>query len=71
MMSAMQNLLGPWLVSLRHYVYLCLLLSSPARLPYHPQAIVFNIFSYPKKVWVNFILKKRNKWIILLTCIYR
>ena len=46
MMSAMQNLLGPWLVSLRHYVYLCLLLSSPARLPYHPQAIVFNIFSY-------------------------
>jgi hypothetical protein len=46
MMSAMQNVLGPWLVSLKHYAYLCLLLSSPERLPYHPQAILLNIVSY-------------------------
>lgn len=42
----MQNILGPWLVSLKHYAYMCLLLSSPERLPYHPQAIVLNILSY-------------------------
>ena len=46
MMSAMQNILGPWLVSLKHYAYMSLLLSSPERLPYHPQAIVLNIVSY-------------------------
>jgi CDP-diglyceride synthetase len=46
MMWPMQSILGPWLVSLKHYVYMTLLLSSPERLPYHPQAIVLNIVSY-------------------------
>ena len=45
-MSAMQNILGPWLVSLKHYAYMCLLMSSPERLPFFPQAIVLNILSY-------------------------
>lgn len=46
MMSPMQNTLGRWPASLRHYLYMCLLMSSPERLPYHPQAIALNIFAY-------------------------
>ena len=45
-MSTMQNHLGQWLVSLRHYLYMCLLMSSPERLPCSPQAITYNIFAY-------------------------
>jgi len=35
MMAAMQNLFGQWLISLKHYLLMCLLLSSPDRLPYN------------------------------------
>ena len=35
MMTAMQNIFGQWLVSLKHYLLMCLLISSPARLPYN------------------------------------
>lgn len=46
MMSPMQNHLGQWLVSLKHYANMCLLLSSPERLPVHPQSIAFNVLAY-------------------------
>ncbi len=46
MMSPMQGLLIPWLESLKHYAYMCLLLSSPERLPYAPQATLLTIFAY-------------------------
>ncbi len=46
MMSFMQGLLIPWLESLKHYAYMCLLLSSPERLPYAPQATLLTIFVY-------------------------
>ena len=46
MMSHMQNIIGPWLLSLKHYVSMCLLLSSPQRLPYSPHSIALTIFCY-------------------------
>ena len=46
MMSAMQDILGQWLTSLRHYFYMCLFLSSPERLPYSPQALLLTGFAY-------------------------
>ena len=45
-MSAMQDILGQWLTSLRHYFYMCLFLSSPERLPYSPQALLLTGFAY-------------------------
>ena len=42
----MQNILGPWLVSLRQYTLMCLFLSSPERLPYHPYCIPMTVFAY-------------------------
>jgi hypothetical protein len=46
MMSQMQNIIGQWLLSLKHYVLMCLLLSSPERLPYSAHSIALTIFSY-------------------------
>jgi hypothetical protein len=46
MMSAMQNLLGQWLISLKHYLLMCLLLSSPDRLPYNPFILLLTGFVY-------------------------
>jgi hypothetical protein len=46
MMSAMQNIIGQWLYSLKHYVLMCLLLSSPARLPYSPYPLLLTGFAY-------------------------
>ena len=46
MMSQMQNIIGQWLLSLKHYILMCLLLSSPERLPYSPHSIVLTAFSY-------------------------
>jgi hypothetical protein len=46
MMSQMQNIIGQWLLSLKHYILMCLLLSSPERLPYSPHSIVLTVFSY-------------------------
>ena len=46
MMSHMQNIIGQWLSSLKHYVLMCLLLSSPERLPCSPHSIALTIFSY-------------------------
>jgi hypothetical protein len=46
MMSRMQNIIGQWLASLRHYGMLCLLLSSPERLPYNPYAFALTVIAY-------------------------
>ena len=46
MMSSMQNIFGQWLTSLKHYILMCLLLSSPERLPYNPYCILLTILSY-------------------------
>ncbi len=45
-MSFMQGLLIPWLESLKQYAYMCLLLSSPERVPYAPLATLLTIFVY-------------------------
>ena len=42
----MQNIIGQWLLSLKHYLLMCLLLSSPERLPYSPHSIALSVFSY-------------------------
>ena len=46
MMSAMQNIFGQWLYSLKHYLLMCLLLSSPQRLPYSPYPLLLTGFAY-------------------------
>lgn len=46
MMSAMQNVLGQWLYSLKQYLLMCLLLSSPARLPHGPYPLMLSAFVY-------------------------
>ena len=46
MMSAMQTVIGQWLYSLKHYVLMCLLLSSPARLPYSRYPLLLTGFAY-------------------------
>jgi hypothetical protein len=46
MMSHMQNIIGQWLLSLKHYILMCLLLSSPERLPYSAYSIALTAFSY-------------------------
>ena len=45
-MAAMQNILGLWFASLKQYLWMCLLLSSPERLPYHPYPIFLTVLSY-------------------------
>ena len=45
-MSAMQNIFGQWLYSLKHYLLMCLLLSSPQRLPYNPYPLLLTGFAY-------------------------
>ena len=42
----MQNILGQWLYSFKHYLLMCLFLSSPARLPYSHHAILLTGFVY-------------------------
>jgi hypothetical protein len=42
----MQNILGLWLYSLKHYALMCILLSSPARLPNHINAFALTLGSY-------------------------
>ena len=42
----MQDIIGQWLLSLKHYILMCLLLSSPERLPYSPHSIALTVFSY-------------------------
>jgi hypothetical protein len=46
MMSRMQNIIGYWLASLRHYFLMCLFLSSPERLPYNPYAFAVTVVAY-------------------------
>ncbi|MCP4765339.1 MAG: hypothetical protein GY875_03635 [Gammaproteobacteria bacterium] len=46
MMSRMQNIFGQWLYSLKHYLLMCLLLSSPQRLPYSPYPLLLTGFAY-------------------------
>jgi hypothetical protein len=46
MMSPMQNIFGQWLVSLKHYILMCLLLSSPQRLPYSLYCVGLTGLSY-------------------------
>jgi hypothetical protein len=45
-MSAMQNILGPWLSSLKQYVSMCLFLSSPERLPCNAYCTTLTILLY-------------------------
>lgn len=46
MMSAMQQIIGQWLYSIKHYSLMCLLLSGPARLPASPYPILLTGFVY-------------------------
>ena len=46
MMSPMQKIIGQWLYSLKHFVFMCLLLSSPQRLPYSPYPVLLTSFAY-------------------------
>ncbi len=46
MMSPMQNIIGLWLVSIKHYILMCLLLSSPQRLPYNLYCVGLTGLSY-------------------------
>lgn len=46
MMSAMQNIFGQWLISLKHYLLMCFLLSSPERLPSNPFTMLLTGFVY-------------------------
>lgn len=46
MIAHMQNIIGQWLASLKHYVLMCLLLSSPERLPYNLYCVALSAISY-------------------------
>ncbi len=46
MMLSMQNIIGQWLASLKHYLLMCLFLSSPDKLPYNPYCIGLTITAY-------------------------
>ena len=46
MIAHMQNIIGQWLASLKHYVLMCLLLSSPERLPYNQDCVALTAISY-------------------------
>lgn len=46
MMSPMHQIFGQWLQSLKQYLLMCLLLSSPERLPYNPWCIALTILGY-------------------------
>jgi hypothetical protein len=46
MMAAMQNILGQWLYSIKHYLLMCLFLSSPERLPYSPWSLLLTGLVY-------------------------
>ncbi len=46
MMSHMLNIIGQWLLSLRQYGLMCLLLSSPESLPYNRLNIALTLFCY-------------------------
>jgi hypothetical protein len=46
MMSPMQNIIGQWLISLKHYILMCLLLSSPERLPHSFYCMALTGLSY-------------------------
>ena len=46
MMSPMQIIISQWLTSLKHYLLMCLLLSSPDRLPCSPYPIALTGVSY-------------------------
>jgi len=42
----MQNIIGQWLASLKHYILMCLLLSSPESLPYNLYCVALTAISY-------------------------
>ena len=46
MIAHMQNIIGQWLASLKHYILMCLLLSSPERLPYNLYCVALTAISY-------------------------
>ena len=46
MMAAMQNLFRQWLTSIKHYQLMCVLLSSPDRLPHNPYVVLLTGFTY-------------------------
>ena len=46
MMTPMQMIISQWLASLKHYLLMCLLLSSPDRLPYSPYSVMLTGLCY-------------------------
>lgn len=42
----MNSLLSAWLNSLKHYLQMCLFLSTPAKLPYSPASILLTLIAY-------------------------
>ena len=46
MIAHMQNIIGHWLASLKNYILMCLLLSSPERLPYNLYCVALTAISY-------------------------
>ena len=42
----MQNIIGHWLLSLKHYLLMSLLLSSPQKLPYNSYCVLLSGFAY-------------------------
>ncbi len=42
----MRNIIGQWLISLKHYILMCLLISGPERLPCSAHSIALTVFSY-------------------------
>ncbi|MDH3217888.1 MAG: hypothetical protein OEN02_09280 [Gammaproteobacteria bacterium] len=42
----MQNIVGHWLLSLKQYLLMSLLLSSPAKLPYNTYCVLLTVFAY-------------------------
>ena len=42
----MAQTIGQWLLCLKHYLLMCLFLSSPERLPYNPFCTLISLFAY-------------------------
>ena len=42
----MAQTIGQWLLCLKHYLLMCVFLSSPERLPYNPLCTLISLFAY-------------------------
>jgi hypothetical protein len=48
----MAQTIGQWLLCLKHYGLMCVLLSSPERLPYNPLCTLISLFAYLLIGWL-------------------